>query len=131
MQKQLVLASGQPVEAALDAAHADWSEALEAGLAGFARAHAFLSWQRTAAPLSAYLTAATLLSEEVAKYLGAVASAFAARAAWSSLALQEGAQPLQNVPHVVPPNTLTDVPGHGPLPSMTAAIVTAAVRSEC
>ena len=130
MQKQLVLASGQPAEAALDAAHADWSEALESGLAGFARAHAFLSWQRTAAPLSAYLTAATLLSEEVAKYLGAVASAFAARAAWSSLALQEGAQPLQNVPHVVPPNTLTDVPGHGPLPSMTAAIVTTAVRSE-
>jgi hypothetical protein len=55
-----------------------------------------------------------------------------ARAAWSIVALERGAKPLdvQHVLQVVVPEALIDVPGHGQLPSTTAAIMLAAANVE-
>jgi hypothetical protein len=132
LQKQAASASGTPMNPALAASHADYSEAVESGLAAFARAHAFISWQHATAPLASYLTAATLLCEVMTNYADSIARSFAARAAWSIMALERGAKPLdvQYVPQVVVPEALIDVPGHGQLPSTTAAIMMAAANVE-
>ena len=128
-QKQRASASGKPLEAALAASHADWSGGVEAGLAGFARAYAFLACQRASAPLSTYLETAVLMAEELTKYSEAVACAFAARYVWSKDALDGGAVPLQSATYIFFPERTDNVPGHGPLPALAAAIMTSTVKT--
>lgn len=98
-------APGDEPEDVVLVAQTEISEALQAGLAGVARAHALLTWLCATAPLGAYLTAAELLLHEARSYAEATSHAFSARSAWSVAAVDAGARMVL----ATTPNTVSEL----------------------